>query len=293
MHFGAITTQRVEDEHSDMKHAIESSESLTKVFNSLDRWLRLETSFLQYENESIGIDPLLAQNNKDRLRPLLGRVSQFALNKIKCELLNTTTYESCLCELRVNYNLPCRHLLLIKGPIILSIISKRWLLFPEQDQPNYNHMIQNEVLDNLDNKLSDIKVPERIIGKGYLSGTKRLPTALEHMEKEEKKAPHIEDIEQVYNPLSDRNCGFRALAIVIRENEKNWDHIKLVMNSQLNKHIEVYKDWLGYDICLLKWILESRDSPCQPSLWFLSPGAQLAATLSLFLLLFLKKVITI
>ncbi|CAG8494809.1 20669_t:CDS:2 [Gigaspora rosea] len=203
MHFGAITTQCVEGAQSSTKHAIKSSGSLMKAFNSLDRRLCLhhEETSLQYENESIGIDPLLAQNDKDRLRPLLERLSQFALNKIKCELLNATIYEACLCELRVNYNLPCRHLLPIKGPITLSIILKRWLLFPEQDQPDSNHMIQNEVLDNLDNeqqksflldklddilaipevKLSDIKVPERIIEKGCPSGTKRLPTALEHM----------------------------------------------------------------------------------------------------------------
>ncbi|KAF0466328.1 hypothetical protein F8M41_026169 [Gigaspora margarita] len=221
-----------------------------------------EETSLKYKNESIGIDPLLAQNDKDYLRPLLGRVSQFTLNKIKCELLNATMYEACLCELHVTYNLPCRHLLPIKGPITLSIISKRWLLFLEQDQYDSNHMIQNEVLDNSDNeqqksslldkldnilaipevKLSDIKVPEL----NY-----RIPP---------------EDIDQVYNPLSDGNCGFRALAIAIRENKENWDLIKLVMNGQLNKHMEVYRDWLGYDISLLKWILESRDSPCQPSL---------------------------
>ncbi|CAG8494787.1 20668_t:CDS:2 [Gigaspora rosea] len=34
-------------------------------------------------------------------------------------------------------------------------------------------------------------------------------------------ALRTEDIEQVYNPLSDGNCGFRALAIAIRENEEN------------------------------------------------------------------------
>ncbi|CAG8709325.1 11951_t:CDS:2, partial [Ambispora leptoticha] len=302
MHFGAITTQHVEGAHSAMKHAIESSGSLTKAFISLDRWLRLhhEETSLQYEKESIGIDPLLMQDNKDHLRPLLGRVSQFALNKIKCELFNATTYEACLCELCVNYNLPCRHLLPIKGPILLSIIPKRWLLFPEQGQLDSNNIIQNELLDNSDNeqqksslleklddilaipevKLSDIKVPERIIGKGRPSRTKRLPTALEYQEQKLRLNYRIpaKDLDQVYNPLSDGNCGFRALAIAIRGNEENWDLIKLVMNGQLNKRMEVYRDWLGYDIDLLKQILESRDSPCQSSLWFLSPDcAQLAA----------------
>ncbi|CAG8772289.1 10808_t:CDS:10, partial [Gigaspora margarita] len=267
MHFGAITTQ-----HAEVTLASE------------------ETS-LKYENESIGIDPLLAQNDKDHLRPLLGRVSQFALNKIKCELLNATMYEACLCELHVTYNLPCRHLLPIKD---------------EQQK--------SSLLDKLDDilaipevKLSDIKVPER--KKKVNHGTNQIKSTITSQKKKSKNvetkltkctsfsqsilALHIEDkeqnlrlnyrippedIDQVYNPLSDGNCGFRALAIAIRGNKENWDLIKLVMNGQLNKRMEVYRDWLGYDINLLKRILESRYLSCQPSLWFLSPDcAQLAA----------------
>ncbi|CAG8835918.1 15021_t:CDS:2, partial [Racocetra persica] len=88
----------------------------------------------------------------------------------------------------------------------------------------------------------------------------------------------VDDVDQICNPKSDGNCGFRAFAIAIRGNEENWNLVKLAMNGQLNKHIEVYKDWLGYDINLLKRILESRASPCTSSLWFLLPDcAQLAA----------------
>ncbi|CAG8846125.1 41263_t:CDS:1, partial [Gigaspora margarita] len=68
------------------------------------------------------------------------------------------------------------------------------------------------------------------------------------------------------------------LAIAIKRNEKNWVLVKLDMNRQLNKHIEIYKDWLGYYINSLKWILESQALPCSSSLWFLSPDcAYLAA----------------
>ncbi|CAG8727628.1 11374_t:CDS:2, partial [Racocetra persica] len=110
-------TQHVEGAHSAMKHAIETSGSLTKSFNSLNRWLHLhhEERLLQYENESINIDLLLTLDDKNRLKPLLGKVAQFALNKIKHELLKVTTYKACLCELQVNYNIPCRHMLPIKG----------------------------------------------------------------------------------------------------------------------------------------------------------------------------------
>ncbi|CAG8783692.1 915_t:CDS:2, partial [Racocetra fulgida] len=62
--------------HSAMKHTLESSGSLTKAFNFLDRWLHLhhEESLLQYENESICINPLLIQDDKERLGPLLEKL---------------------------------------------------------------------------------------------------------------------------------------------------------------------------------------------------------------------------
>ncbi|CAG8616473.1 12071_t:CDS:2, partial [Dentiscutata heterogama] len=254
-----------------MKHAIESTGSLIKAFSSLDRWLRLyyEENLLQCENKSICIDSLLAQDDKERLEPLLRRVSQFALNKIKNELLSATVYEACLCELRVNYDIPCHHMLPTKGSIMLSSISKRWLLFPNQDQPNSSHIIQNitsqktAFLDKLDDvlavleiKLSDIKIPEKIIEKDYPSGTKRLPTALEHQSSKILLSYCIpaDDIDQIHNLLND------------------------AINNQLNKRMEIYKDWLGYNTNLLKQILEFQASPCHSLFWFISSNcAQLAA----------------
>ncbi|CAG8761212.1 28101_t:CDS:2, partial [Racocetra persica] len=95
---------------------------------------------------------------------------------------------------------------------------------------------------------------------------------------------------KIYNSLNDGNCGFHVLAIAIRGNEENWNLIKLAMSNQLNKRIEIYKDWLGYNINLLKQILEFQALSCYRLFWFLSPDCtQLAATLSLFLLLFLMK----
>ncbi|CAG8785416.1 30737_t:CDS:2, partial [Gigaspora margarita] len=163
----------------------------------------------------------------------------------------------------------------------------------------------DDILAVPETKLSEIKISGKIKGRGHPSGTKQLPIALEHMEAEMNKkkidasslqnvlAFHIndkmskillnfripvDDIDQVYNLKSDRNCGFRALAVAIRGNEENWSLVKLAMNSHLNKRMEVYEKWLGYNTDLLKQILESRASPCSSSLWFLSPNcAQLTA----------------
>ncbi|CAG8731240.1 8930_t:CDS:2, partial [Gigaspora rosea] len=190
MHFNATTTQRVEGAHSAMKRAIEASGSLTKSFNSLDRWLRLhyEELSLQYENER--------------------RVTQFALNQIKNELLSVTTYKACLCELRVNYNLPCRYMLPLNEPIKnVNFLQNGSTFYIEDTRPNI---------------LLNSRIP-------------------------------VDDVDQICNPKSDGNCGFRALAIAIRGNEENWNLVKLAMN-------------------------ESWASPCPSSFWFLSPDcAQLAA----------------
>ncbi|CAG8696222.1 9556_t:CDS:2, partial [Racocetra fulgida] len=282
---------RVEGTHSAIKHALESSGSLTKAFNHLDRWLHLhsEESSLQNENESIGIDPLLVQTDKSQLVPLLRKVAQFALNQIKNELLKATTYEACICELRVNYNIPCKHILPMKESIMLATIPTRWLLFPEQDRPNSVSQVQNitdlassnsmnflcsTFLDKLDEILAapvinlfEVKVPEKIVGKGRSSGVKRLPIAVELMEQKEKKKVKptkkkqiesnnssqifievlkiplstripVDDIDQVYDSKSDGNCGFLSLAVAIRGNEENWILVKLAMSEQLNKRME-------------------------------------------------------
>ncbi|CAG8837144.1 12919_t:CDS:2, partial [Gigaspora margarita] len=85
MHFNSTTTQCVEGTHSAIKHALESSRSLTRLFSSLDRWLCLhhEENFLQNKSESIGIDPLLQKSTLlEKLDEILA-VSAIDLSEIK------------------------------------------------------------------------------------------------------------------------------------------------------------------------------------------------------------------
>ncbi|KAF0529912.1 hypothetical protein F8M41_012527 [Gigaspora margarita] len=226
MHFGATTTQHVEGAHSAMKRAIETSGSLTKSFNSLERWLCLhyEEYLLHCKNDSVKIDPLLTRDNKNRLEPLLGT-----------------------------------------------------LLFPDKDQANYNYIAKDASSTSFDNfslKSRLYKIEARYVNfpdeqqkltllkrKGRPSGTKWLPTALEHMEAENKKIKiwnakkkQIKNVDSLQNVS---RLNIEALAIAIRGNEDNWNLIKVAMNGQLNKRLEVYKHWLGYDVDLLRQILES------------------------------------
>ncbi|CAG8459242.1 8387_t:CDS:2, partial [Cetraspora pellucida] len=317
MHLDATMTQCVEGAHSAMKHAIETSGSLTKSFNSLDRWIHLhyEKLSLQYENESVNIDPLLTWNDKNRLKLFLERVVQFALNKIKNELLNVTTYQACLFQVDSNYLMKDLSSTSFDNFSLKSRLYKietRYINFLDEQQKSDLLSKLDGILEVPEVKLSEIKIPEQITGKEHPCSTKRLLIALENMEAKKKKKvgvvkkKPIENVnssnsllngsvlnieDQICNPKSDSNCRFRALAIAIRGNEENWNLVKLAMNGQLNKCIEVYKDWLGYNIDLLKRILESRASLCTSSLWFLSPDcAQLAAdTFSVLIAIFDEK----
>ncbi|CAG8606871.1 13120_t:CDS:2, partial [Racocetra fulgida] len=80
-------SQRKMGAYSAMKHTIEISESLTKSFNSLDRWLYLhyEELLLQLENESTNINPLLTGDDKNLLKKLndILSVSETKLSEIK------------------------------------------------------------------------------------------------------------------------------------------------------------------------------------------------------------------
>ncbi|CAG8536495.1 6761_t:CDS:2 [Scutellospora calospora] len=207
MHFGATTTQYVEGTHSAMKHVIETSGSLIRSFN-------------------ICIDPLLAQDDKKRLVLLLRKISQFALNKIKKELLKATKYEACIYELHVNYNLPCRYILSEKA---------QYMSFSDEQQ-------KTSLLNKLDmifavseTKLSEIKLLDKIKTKDD-----KLKILLSSL------IP-AKDIDQIYNPKSDSNCGFRAFAVAIIVNEEKWALVKLAISNQLKKRIEIYQDWLAAD----------------------------------------------
>ncbi|CAG8632669.1 19617_t:CDS:2, partial [Cetraspora pellucida] len=155
----------------------------------------------------------------------------------------------------------------------------------------------NDVLAVPETKLSEIKISEQITEKGCSSrlSNYQLHSTVYNDNKRLKILlnPRIstDDVDQIYNPKSNSNCGFHALAIAITENEKNCYLVKLAINNQLNKHMKIYKDWLGYNINLLKQILEFQELPYPSLLWFLSPDcAQLATnTFSVSIAIFNEK----
>ncbi|CAG8654109.1 7086_t:CDS:2 [Cetraspora pellucida] len=99
---GISTTAHAESLHSAFKHAIETVSELETVFEKIDQQIH---------------------------------ISIYAIDKIKRTLatieVNSLIYkdtETCKCSIRINYKLPCHHMISKKGVISLDIINKCWHL---------------------------------------------------------------------------------------------------------------------------------------------------------------------
>ncbi|CAG8540275.1 8787_t:CDS:1 [Cetraspora pellucida] len=133
LHMGTQSTQRAEGSHSALKKAIEASSGLEQVFLHIDR------AFRQHQlqtNEALGSNILSADPficNDKRFELLLGKISRWAIDRIKKEVCEidenkNVNNNSCNCSLRLNYKLPCRHIILPTGPVPLNLVHKRWHL---------------------------------------------------------------------------------------------------------------------------------------------------------------------
>src|SRR5579871_1001433 len=71
-------------------------------------------------------DPFIRGDN--RFKEILGYISNWTIDKIKTEELLATDFEEYYCSLKINFKLPCKHLISKTRPIPLAIINKRWLL---------------------------------------------------------------------------------------------------------------------------------------------------------------------
>ncbi|CAG8733722.1 42823_t:CDS:2, partial [Gigaspora margarita] len=132
-----------------------------------------EERILQYEDESTNVDSLLTLDNKNQLKLLLGKLlfpnkDQAYSNYLKNDLFLANSDN-----------------ILLKSQIYE--IETQYINFPDKQQKSTLLEKLDDILAVLETKLSKIKIPEKIKGKGHPSGTKQLPIALEHMEAEMKK----------------------------------------------------------------------------------------------------------
>lgn len=96
-----------------------------------------ELESLKLETDGVSFDALLTRDDRAKLTLLIGKITSFALQKIKEESAHIPTSNKkavCNCEVRVNYNLPCRHTIPRQGAIALNMIAKRWHLVPDNTE---------------------------------------------------------------------------------------------------------------------------------------------------------------
>ncbi|KAG2227155.1 hypothetical protein INT45_003885 [Circinella minor] len=205
-HFDNNSTNRVEGSHANLKSSIQSSSgNLYSVFEQIDEYYRLKNLAWkrQHDKESFDVDPHLPQDHKERLVQVERNISKFSFYSIRNELKhrNIIKTDICRCSIKVHYNIPCCHMLPSIGIISLSLVPRRWHLYPERTAPeenitrNNNDMIavtEPYVLPSIEDEINDELA--RITGLLYQYPDQQQRTtllhrlrAIKHQELESKK----------------------------------------------------------------------------------------------------------
>ncbi|KAI8324420.1 hypothetical protein EDC96DRAFT_550437 [Choanephora cucurbitarum] len=111
-----------------------NKESKKKAINFIDRWTAFNTYKLAYmNNRTSNRVEVESEEFFEIIRPLFSKVYSFAVYNVFNELAESRSsvepisYKACLCSVRLQYNLPCKHILsLAKGSVPLSMISRKW-----------------------------------------------------------------------------------------------------------------------------------------------------------------------
>ena len=101
----------------------------------------------QMDKESFDVDPHLPSEHKQRLAQLERKISKFAFYAIREEFKhrNILKTDNCRCNIKAHYDIPCCHMLPI-GEIPLTLIPRRWHLYPEKTALTGNDINYNCIL---------------------------------------------------------------------------------------------------------------------------------------------------
>ncbi|CAG8544874.1 18826_t:CDS:2 [Gigaspora margarita] len=134
-YMGISTTGRSESSHRAFKQAIETASDLESVFRQIDQTMRLQhlKASMRLGSNKVAVDPFTLRNPK--FSELIGNISIWAIDNIKRTLqkmkenpTENKNIKNCECPVKINYKLPCPHVIPMDSLIPLSIIHKRWLL---------------------------------------------------------------------------------------------------------------------------------------------------------------------
>ncbi|CAG8767262.1 14497_t:CDS:2 [Gigaspora margarita] len=198
---GISTTGRCESSHSAFKRAIETANNLDSVFHQIDQTMRLQhlKASMRTGSNKVAIDPFIYRDPRFNIYENNG---------------------TCECSNKINFTLPCQHMISKDRTISLSMIDKRWFLerpdIIELPRPSKSSIIDlefystfakaEEKFEQLPDsaakmefitKLRQItdmllpkpaKLPQKVVSKkGSLSSTKRGSLLTEHQDTVMKK----------------------------------------------------------------------------------------------------------
>ncbi|CAG8584967.1 20804_t:CDS:2, partial [Gigaspora margarita] len=274
-HMGISTTGRSESSHSAFKWAIETASDLESVFRQIDQAMRLQhlKAAVNTGSNKVAVDPFILRN--PRFSELIGNISVWAINKIKQtlqkykELIAYKSDEICECTIKINYKLPCIHMIPKHGPIPLATIDNRWLLerpdIIELPHPSKSAIVDSEFYDTFVNAEEKFQqLPNNIVKTEFITRINQvismpLPTPIKLPQKSKNITIQQQNIplKQIFNPsdyklyeanihqfmrehvlayldvVGDGNCGFRAIAVSIRKPEECWPEIRKIIYNEL------------------------------------------------------------
>ncbi|GAU41861.1 hypothetical protein TSUD_366080 [Trifolium subterraneum] len=227
MHMGNYTTNRVESAHGVLKKSLtDSSGDLVKGWEAIHHMLGLQFTEVQTQfGQSMSVEEHRYRNVI--LYSLLPfKVSRAALDYIYQEAKRVDNVgmdsKKCGCLMRVNYGLPCACLIAKKlrhnQPIRVDEVYIHWkrMCFNVEEGASSSTVSKAPVIGNFTPTLSQI-------------------VELDHMPK--CMHPFIEDIVDVEG---DGYCGFRAIALATKNNEADFELVRLSMQREMTLHKSMY-----------------------------------------------------
>ncbi|OAD75552.1 hypothetical protein PHYBLDRAFT_166788 [Phycomyces blakesleeanus NRRL 1555(-)] len=223
-HFGNRMSNRVESAHASLKHSFGTSPGKLKTvtLKVADRKHRLMVESLGEETKIV-----FDKVNATRLNDVRLKVCRFAMDQIKLELSKSIIpkklAKECKCLIQYNYLLPCYHTLAKFDTIPISCIPRRW-------RKNY---LEEEKKEQKKQKISSAKEQKAI--KNIINlGSPCDPTLLTNL----TIAP--KHISTIFSPEADRNCGYRAIAMEVYQDQEEWSKVKDKMLETFLKHQNNY-----------------------------------------------------
>ncbi|KAI9468449.1 MAG: hypothetical protein EXX96DRAFT_105901 [Benjaminiella poitrasii] len=186
-HFGNRSTNRVESSHGAFKKQITSSSNTTKITtDKINQWFKRrneESDFLTVKESLSCLANIKKQSLiYEKLKVLVGKVYTFAIKAIFNELIllksKPTTYSVCNCACRVQYKIPCVHLLSLvpkNDTIPLSMVPRRRRI--RYDEGEFDDYFQSQMISIEDDSCITETILLDYINKKNEEEMKSLPSS--------------------------------------------------------------------------------------------------------------------